>query len=204
MRKQNQLKPNNDVLIITNGQNAEKTYFEELKKKQKSIYSVKVKFYNGDPLKLVKQAITLLDEFHHIWVVFDIDEFHRQDKVKPAFKLASQYKNIRIACSNEAFEVWLLCHYEIFTQDMMRSQYSSQIEKVLAKAKIQIDSYDKSNIELIKKHFVPLFKKATINAKTGHETLKSKKMEQLGVSEIAIYDLKSASTVYKLIEDIYN
>lgn len=53
---------NNKVLIITNGKDTEKNYFEILKNKNKSPYSTDITYENKDPLQLVEKAILRKDD----------------------------------------------------------------------------------------------------------------------------------------------
>ncbi|MFR5892020.1 MAG: RloB family protein [Bacilli bacterium] len=63
------------------------------------------------PLKLIEHEIKYINKYNHIWCVFDLDDFHKQGKIKKAYKLAKNYHNISIACSNFSFEIWLIYHY---------------------------------------------------------------------------------------------
>jgi len=201
MRSSETKKANNKVLILTNGENSEVNYFELLKKKTKSPYSIKVKFENGDPLYLVQKAVDEVKKNNHIWCVFDIDKFHEEGKVEPAYTLADKYNNISIACSNEAFEVWLLNHFEEFITKMSRTKYGNEIERLIKKNYKNNIEYDKSDSKLLENYFIPNLSTGIKNSK---KTLQSQivqfKNDNNTINDPNIWELYSVTTVYKLIE----
>lgn len=112
-KKSNFKDVNDSILIITNGEQSEKNYFELIKGKYKSPYNIQIKYINGKPSKLFEEAIKLINKFNFIWCVFDVDNF--VEDIKIITKKIGEYKNkIRIACSNVSFEIWLLNHFECF------------------------------------------------------------------------------------------
>ncbi|HBP25492.1 MAG TPA: hypothetical protein DD618_00855, partial [Acholeplasmatales bacterium] len=92
-------KENNKVLILTNGIDSEKNYFDILKAKTRSPYSIKIEFQNGDPTQVFEKAVQLRSKYNHIWCVFDLDDFFDQGKIEPVFSKVKKYPNISIACS---------------------------------------------------------------------------------------------------------
>lgn len=97
-------------LILTNGKQTEKNYFEAVRAKYKTIFKITVKFMNDDPVALVNHAIAEKSSQNRVWCVFDMDEF-LPTSIKEAMRLADE-NNIGIAFSNMAFEVWLIDHFE--------------------------------------------------------------------------------------------
>jgi hypothetical protein len=95
------------VLVATNGESTEKTYFSELKHEPWVQQRVVVVVEKGSPLSVVKGAARRRDrdDFDEAWAVCDVDEF-------PTGPAISQAKSddVRIAWSNPCFELWLLLH----------------------------------------------------------------------------------------------
>ena len=99
----------NKIVIITNGENSEKVYFEcygaECRCKKR--FKIKVLFKNGDPMKLVNYAKSLLlndKEILHVWIVLDVDSFD----IDSAMKEIEGNHVIDIAFSNPSFEMWFI------------------------------------------------------------------------------------------------
>ena len=56
-RKTKNLSVRDEFLILTNGKRSEKNYFETLRALFRSIYKIKVLFFNDGPEDLVRHAI---------------------------------------------------------------------------------------------------------------------------------------------------
>ena len=52
-----QLAVRDEFLILTNGRQTEKNYFEAIRANYRSIFKINVKFMNDDPVALVNHAI---------------------------------------------------------------------------------------------------------------------------------------------------
>ena len=83
----------------------------------------------GSPSQVVKKALELRDKakqspYDAVWAVFDKDNF---TDFKTAIDTA-QGKQIGCAWSNEAFELWFICHFENPTSAISRNDYGSKIE----------------------------------------------------------------------------
>ena len=61
-------------------------------------------------IRLATQAENKADRYDEIWCVFDVDDTTREN-VERAVHLA-EAKGIRIAYSNESFELWYILHFE--------------------------------------------------------------------------------------------
>ena len=204
-RKREFIDVNNKVLILTNGQASESIYFKLLKLKQKTSYAIKIKTINKDPLDLVTHACSIADEYFHVWCVFDIDDFHQQNRIEPAYKKAKEHRNISIACSNQSFEVWLINHFQQFKTQMHRSNYATTLIEALRENEILIDSYDKANERLIQTHFINRYREALLNSKVVHQTLEKefKLNHNLNQQAVPIWFLEPVTTVYRLIEFLF-
>jgi|GEM_PF-2820563 hypothetical protein len=203
MRRANHIKKSNDVLILTNGERTEKVYFTLLKQKVRSYYSIHVKFENKDPYRLVKSAIEWKNQYAFVWIVFDIDLFLEQGHVQRAYDLANQHKSIYIACSNKAFEVWLINHFRVFHDACLINQYKIYLEDAFQTTKIKQSIYDKADTSLFSKHIIPRYRTAIHNARLAYQ-IKVVEFQSLnGNVEPHIWDLHSATTVFQLVDKLF-
>lgn len=110
-------------LIVCEDENTEKRYFEQFKEQipEDSIYLEAIGT-GRDPKGVVERAIEEKArltvhagrEVDITWVVFDKDDADLNEKriqrFNEAFEMAGREKNMKLAPSNEVFEVWLLLH----------------------------------------------------------------------------------------------
>ena len=68
--------------------------------------------------------------FQQAWSVFDRDSFPIK-RVHAALELARQAQ-IRVAFTNEAFELWPLLHFSYCDSALSRSQYADKLSRYLA------------------------------------------------------------------------
>lgn len=132
-RKTNTIPIRNKFYIITNGRETEKNYFELLKSK-KSIYDVSIEFQNADPLGLVNYAIDHINGANQVWIVFDVDNTHKDNRLIPAINKAEK-NGIKYAFSNVSFEVWLVSHFEIIEKEMTETKLENVLSEYLSKEK---------------------------------------------------------------------
>lgn len=199
-RNYNRFTNQDKFYIITNGAQTECNYFKLLKSK-KSIYDVKIKFENADPLGLVKYAISIYNnhDANQIWCVFDIDYTHQERRLVPAIKLAEQ-NGIRYAYSNKSFEVWLISHFIKCDKELDINDHKKILDDYLKKIDSHLE-YEKTNEELLKKHFIGKYKIAVENAKAVHQNFIKQHRETYGLnSNYRIWEWNSSTTVYKLVE----
>ena len=125
------------VLILCQGKETEPNYFNGMKLYERlSSVNINIITKDIDPLGMIKHIIKLKKrkEYDEIWCVFDIDQT-TEDNVNEAFKLADD-KKIKIAYSNESFELWYILHFEYLQSAIHRKQYIVKLSKYL-KAKYQ-------------------------------------------------------------------
>lgn len=67
--------------------------------------------------------------FQQAWSVFDRDSFSIK-RVQAALELARQAR-IRVAFTNEAFELWPLLHFSYCDAGLSRSQYADKLSRYL-------------------------------------------------------------------------
>jgi len=113
------------ILIVCEGKNTEPSYFKQFK-----LSSAKIKALGDgrNTISLVKQAIVLneQDSYDQVWCVFDKDEFDADD-FNAAVQMAAK-NNFGAAYSNQAFEYWLILHFEDHQGGAMHSsEYETTI-----------------------------------------------------------------------------
>lgn len=196
-RKTDKLVVKNKFYIITNGEQTEYNYFNLLKSKR-SVYDVKVKFENADPLGLVQYAQNFVAEANQVWCVFDIDDTYKDKRLVPALKRAEE-NGIKVAYSNVAFEVWLISHFEKCKTTLQLKDYAHELDKLL-KENGKSETYSKNDERLLKTYFIPNYKKAMENAKIVYQIYVREHNEKAPTQRQPIWNWISSTTVYKLVE----
>ena len=140
-RKVNNREVKQTFLIVCEGKETEPNYFRGFKCRT---LSLKIEGKGKDPINLVKRAKTLSseDEFDQVWCVFDRDEIPSKD-FESALKIADE-NDIKIAYSNEAFELWYILHFHFLNSAIPRSDYPKKLSILMEKpyAKNSRDMYD--------------------------------------------------------------
>lgn len=119
------------ILIVCEGEETERNYFEGFRLTN---VTVKGTGYNTESLvrkaiELKRQAIRDREKYDQVWSVFDRDSFS-SEIFNNAFILA-QTHGIKIAYSNEAFELWYLLHFNYYDTGLSRDQYQSKLSHLL-------------------------------------------------------------------------
>lgn len=141
-------------LIVCEGEKTEPNYFkwykEELKRLKNA--SAHVKTPEGIDVKelgddfvingtgrntkslleyTIEQRNRATVDYDQVWCVFDRDSFPAQDFNEAIFSAAKE--DIKVARSNEAFELWYLLHYHYYDTGISRKQYQDMLTAVLKK-----------------------------------------------------------------------
>ncbi len=122
--------PVQSFLIVCEGQQTEKRYFEAFKV-PKDVRLITVQGLGRNTSSLVIEAIKLKDkkDYDQVWCVFDVEDYSAQ-VIHEAIDMA--YKNqIHLAISNQAFEIWFLLHYDYYHTPMSRKQYAKILSEKL-------------------------------------------------------------------------
>lgn len=141
---------NPNILIACEGENTEKDYFEKFR-----ITSLKLEVVGvGDnTVSLVNKTIRLRDKkpegyYKEVWCVFDADPKPDNPNQLKNFNDAifiAKKNNIRVAYSHQAFEYWLLLHFNNYQgEPMNRNLYKTRLNKFLKPNGLKYDdSLDK-------------------------------------------------------------
>ncbi|WP_370476130.1 RloB family protein [Tamlana flava] len=145
------LKEKPTILIVCEGQNTEPSYFNQFRLSSATVKPVG-EGYNT--ITLVNRAIQLANEksYEQVWCVFDKDDFSDND-FNNAIAIA-QANNFGIAYSNQAFEYWLILHFNDHQGGgMHRDDYNDKINELIKPFKVL---YDGKKSKLIDEDFFEL------------------------------------------------
>lgn len=131
-------------LIVCEGAQTEKNYFESFELAVRFKITVKVIGLGDNTLSLVSQTCKLMrqGDYTQVWCVFDRDSFPA-GQFNAALELA-QREGIQAAYSNEAFELWYLLHFHYHSAATSRALYGQLLTERLNKPyrKNALDMYD--------------------------------------------------------------
>lgn len=131
------------ILIVCEGKNTEPSYFSQFKLATATIKPVGE---GNNTLSLVNSAIELSQKgnYEQIWCVFDKDDFSNNNFNNAI--LIAESNNFGVAYSNQAFEYWLILHFDDHQGGSMdRKDYNSKINKLLKPFNLNYNG-DKSKI----------------------------------------------------------
>ena len=117
------------ILIVCEGKNTEPSYFRQFKLSTATIKPIG-EGYNT--VSLVNRAIQLSEEkaYEQVWCVFDKDDFNNID-FNNAIQIA-EANNFGVAYSNQAFEYWVILHFNDHQGGgMNRDDYNDKINELL-------------------------------------------------------------------------
>ena len=115
------------VLIVCEGKKTEPNYFRSFRVSKK----IHVLGEGDSPLNLVKKA---LEEqkghtYDQVWCVFDRDSVP-PNQFNTALQQAEQH-DIKVAYSNECFELWYLLHFHFYQTAIQRAEYPRLLSEAL-------------------------------------------------------------------------
>ncbi|MCW6048736.1 RloB family protein [Lyngbya sp. CCAP 1446/10] len=125
-------------LIVCEGEKTEPNYFRSFPVDTKVI-KLDIKGEGRNTRSLVEKAIELkndseYDETDRFWCVFDRDingkNSHDAQNFNTAMTLAKN-NGIKVAYSNDAFELWYLLHFHFYNTRISRKHYQNMLTKLL-------------------------------------------------------------------------
>jgi hypothetical protein len=128
--------PKERFLVVCEGEKTEPNYFKGFRVPGRT---VDIRGVGYNTVSLIQEAIALKsqEEYDQVWCVFDRDDFPAQH-FNEAISLANA-NNIKIAYSNEAFELWYILHFDYHQSGISRADYIKILSKKLG------HHYEKSN-----------------------------------------------------------
>ncbi|MCU0345570.1 MAG: RloB family protein [Saprospiraceae bacterium] len=140
------------ILIVCEGVNTEKSYFEQFRLSSAQIVPVGA---GCDTIRVVERAQKeqAKRKCDQVWVVFDKDDFSAND-FNNAISMAEGLK-YGLAYSNQAFEYWLILHFEDHQGGgMHRDDYDAKLNSYLRQYKL---AYDGKGSKLVTTEIFELF-----------------------------------------------
>jgi hypothetical protein len=187
------------ILIVCEGKNTEPSYFLHFKLTSAKIKAIG-KGYNT--LSLVNQAIELQQKgnYDQVWCVFDKDN-SSDVSFNKTIELAA-YKDFGIAYSNQAFEYWLILHFEDHQGGgMSRREYDATINAYI---KPMGAYYDGNGNKKISESFWEILNGQNDSTGLSRRDLaitRSKRNYDL-FDHISPAKEESSTTVFRLVEEI--
>lgn len=124
-------------LIVCEGERTEPAYFDGFR-----VPSVTIEIFGlgKDPLTLVERASDMRrqDQYDQVWCVFDRDDVP-PERFNQALGLA-QRRKIKVAYSNQAFELWYLLHFHYCDVGQARGDYCDGLSRELGRTYQKNDS----------------------------------------------------------------
>lgn len=125
------------ILIVCEGENTEPSYFSQFRLSTATIKPIG-EGYNT--ISLVNRATELAKEkdYEQVWCVFDKDDFDNNDFNNAIVTAKAQ--NFGVAYSNQAFEYWIILHFDDHQGGgMHRKDYDKKINNLLKPFKLTYD-----------------------------------------------------------------
>lgn len=191
-------------LIVTEGTDTEPAYFEAIKatinEKYRGRIEIDISGKGDNTVSLFKKAKKMAEDspnqYRHVWVVFDTDDFPAEhiDEVSRLCQEASDDEEITYHAiwSNQCIELWFLLHFSYFQSDIHRSEYWPKLTKCLTA--IAAGAYRKNRTDM----FVilrPYMDTAIMNAKKLEENNRGKLASQAAPGT-RVYELVEKLKVY--------
>jgi len=183
------------VLIALEDTKSSKYYFQSLLRDKKLTGKVTfAKHIGTDPENVVNAIIEYNkkypnEKYEKKWAVIDKDDWSKQ-QINGAISKAKKF-NISIAISNEAYELWILLHFQPLTRYTQRAELNAILNK-LFQDKFGI-KYSKASQDIYAL-IIGLQSQAIKNAKQ----LKERQIRDYG--ELDPYNQNPLTTIFELVE----
>lgn len=190
-------------LILCEGEKTEPNYFKEIKNRKGQKYrgekiSVEIEHTKKGRLELLDLAQEKVKKskikYSHVWLVYDKDDFGKDDFDNTVFKITELNKNsdteYHALWSNECIEVWFLLHFIDLKVDPTRKYYIKKLNENFKKNHIK-GKYIKNDPQIYNK-LEPFQDVAIKHAEKIIEENKEK----------APSSISPATTVYEIIKKL--
>ena len=154
-RKTKTIIPN--ILVVCEGEKTEPNYFECFKLRTKDVIKLEIDGEGKNTESLVKETVKIRKKiekqkdilFDQVWCVFDRDSFP-PDQFNNAIAIANKHK-FGVAYTNEAFELWYLLHFNLYTTSMTRKTLVKKLDEIMQdKYKVRYKKNCTNMYEIIK------------------------------------------------------
>ena len=154
-------------LIVTEGTDTEPQYFEAIKKiideNFRDHIQLRVEGMGDNTLSLFEKAKRIAfesaNEYKHIWVVYDTDDFPADHVNKTAAlckKISTEEMIFHPVWSNQCIELWFLLHFGFYHSDLHRSEYWPKLSDYLNKMGYGDYSKNRDDIYTILRPFMEI------------------------------------------------
>lgn len=127
------------ILVVCEGEKTEPNYFRSFRVPGLVLVVEGAADNTVNVVQLAEERMAT-DAFDQVWCVFDRDSFPLQ-RFNAAIDMAVA-RGIKVAYSNEAFELWYLLHFDFLQAGVSRSKYSKMLTQRLNKR------YEKNSKEM--------------------------------------------------------
>lgn len=186
------------ILIVCEGENTEPSYFNQFKLTSATIKAIG----NGsNTISLVHEAADLKAKktYEQVWCVFDKDTFPAENFNNAI--IMAEARGMNVAYSNQAFEYWLILHFEDHQgASMNRAEYNETINEYLQEYEV---TYDGEGSKKVSEDF---FEVLCGESDDGHRRIDSaiarakRNYNKWDHHSPALEE--STTTVFKLVEEI--
>ncbi len=185
------------ILIVCEGENTEPSYFEQFRLTSAHIKPVGTGYNTSS---LVNRAIQLAQEkvYNQVWCVFDRDQHNHFNQ---AIQLAEK-NNFDVAYSNQAFEYWLILHFEDHQGGSMdRKDYDAKLNQYLKNFGVV---YDGKKSKIISENFFEILDGIDEKTQMERKQLAIKRAKQIydRCEKVNPAQEESSTTVFKLVEEL--
>lgn len=193
------------IFIFTEGKNTEESYFKSFRLTNCLVH---ITGDLGNTTSVVEEAERRIKNSDYerskdqLWCVFDKDSF-TSEKFDNAINSAKS-KGFKVAWSNQAFEYWLLPHFEDHQGGgMHRSTYTNKINSYIQEEKAK---YDLRGNKTISTKFFGLLDEIPAGKSESRVKTAIKRAKRIhnSRSNEAPSGCESCTTVYELVEVILN
>ena len=186
------------ILIVCEGEKTEPSYFKLFRL---STAVIKAIGEGKNTISLVEQTrqIALKEDYDQVWCVFDKDDFPAKNFNNAIYKAESY--GYQVAYSNQAFEYWLILHFEDHQGGAMdRNEYCKKLNDYLINFNTQ---YDCDRKEITEDIFEILNAKVSSKGTTRQElAIKRAKRNMEFLDNMNPANEESSTKVYKLVEEL--
>ncbi|HKX72593.1 MAG TPA: RloB family protein [Candidatus Saccharimonadales bacterium] len=122
------------ILIVCEGLKTEPGYFKGFKLANVNLQVVPAGMIHISVVEHTKKILTEDSDYEEVWCVFDRDKHDVNPKdlnlFNTALAEAKKYK-IKVAYSNDAFELWYLLHFNYYDTAMSRQDYIHKLNDLI-------------------------------------------------------------------------
>jgi hypothetical protein len=124
--------PKKTMLLVCEGLKTEPNYFRAIIDAMKLPVDIKIAKAQGDPLSVVNVAVAGCGKYDEVWAVIDRDSF-LPERLHRAFDTALE-TGVKMAFSNEAFELWFILHFKFEVTGRSRKLYARELKTLIGKS----------------------------------------------------------------------